>query len=491
MTIRDIPAPQLPPAGEVRLTNRAGRLNVLDPNGQEKEVAYSDDNGTYDGEPSNYVANVQATCDWTVGSTTVSAEAIPAGAGGNLMVLNIKDPATLDPPEGPSRPAATAEVNGNEIDIYPATNDGDNAEVVITTSGTAMTVKHFRTGTSGNGTTVAFALKVSDGPALDSNTESVILPSKALAARWNPGAGLLLIDQGTAAGVTAAKLTLTESVGASGGSLKIEQRAAYIGTWANNRVRCQVAMAGVSTPLSAVAAVVANKLEITINLATTNEGLPDNSANTEALVVAAVQAALDAAPVTFDAATDWGDVLLCSRINAGAEFFSSPNAWVTMGDGTGSNTAGVNALADNTANAVAFLKTAIEALPDTGTKFDVTADGTGHVSGGTSETFAGGGENYSPTSRVLDVIAAVEAVSSSHFTLDVTAGDGSDVVPIGGDVLDWNSSGVDEVAGTPGKLGRLAVGFATGESTVKSVWTSMKDDPTTTQDGWVKTFTGS
>ena len=45
------------------------------------------------------------------------------------------------------------------------------------------------------------------------------------------------------------------------------------------------------------------------------------------------------------------------------------------------------------------------------------------------------------------------------------------------------NGGTDEVLGTPARLGRTATDGT-------DVWTALKDDPTTTQDGWVKTFTG-
>jgi hypothetical protein len=428
----------------------------------------------YDGEPVNYSAAVQATCDWVVGATTVAATAIPIGAAGNITVLNIKDP------EGPNSPIEVIP-NANEIDAYPATSAGDTAAAEITTSGTAMVVKHCLPSNEGNGRTITFALaKLPLDASFGGGT--VVLPSQALSATYDAQTKNVAVALGTAAGVTAAKLTLTESVGASGGQLKIEQRAGYIGTWANTKLSCSVALAGTSTPLS----VAISGQQIVINLATTGEGAPDAAANTDTAVVAAVQAAMDAHNFNIGAATKLGTALLCTRLSDGSKIFSSPNPPVTMGDGTGSNTAGVDALADNTANAVAFLKTALEALPPSGDKFDVTTDGTGHVSGANTETFAGGGLNYASTSTVNEIIAAIEALPAldHQFTLEITAGDGTDVVPIGGDVLVWDDSGVDEVLGTPATLGRLATDGT-------DVWTALKNDPTTTQDGWVKTFTAT
>lgn len=433
----------------------------------------------HDGEPVNYVANVQATCDWVVGATTVAMTANAAGTAGNVAVLNIVDPGVITG-------ATNAAPNGNEIDVTPETNTGDNAAAEITTSGTAMTVKHYLTGYDGNGHTITFALTTASDLPLGSR----VVPSAALTAT-SPAAGNIAVALGTAAGVTTAVLQVGESVGASGGSFKIDQKAAYIGTWANTKVRCQVVLPGTVGQTLGVTCdydseTAPTTMSITVSLATTAEGAPDAAANTDTLVVAAVNAALAAKVIL--GALDWGDVLLCTKLSS-AKIFSSPNAWQSMASG-------VNALADNTANAVAFLKTALEALPDGAgaiPNYDVTADGTGHVSGATTETFAGGGENYASVATVNDVISAMQAIAGPErqFSTEITAGDGTDVVPIGGDVLDWNDSGVDEVPGTPAKLGRLAIGFATGEETVKSVWTAFTDDPTTTQAGWVKTYTGS
>ena len=82
----------------------------------------------------------------------------------------------------------------------------------------------------------------------------------------------------------------------------------------------------------------------------------------------------------------------------------------------------------------------------------------------------------------VHLVEALPALDQ-QFTLEVTAGDGTDVVPIGGDVLVWADSGVNAVWGTPGVLGRIATDGT-------DVWTALKDNPTNTQDGWVKTYNG-
>lgn len=456
--------------------------------------------GTYDGEPTNYAAPNPATAVAASYSTTLTGanndvvfSAKTAGSAGNDLKVVLVDPAAPNQPlttaldiSTPANPTCT---------ISLATGPGNNATAEVTTSGTAMTVKHFLTSTNGNDDTITFALRTNAITNFGTNV-SAVLPSKELAATWDAGTGVLAVALGTAAGVTAAKLTLTESVGASGGSLKIEQRAAYIGSWSNNKVRCQVVLSGISTALSATAVVASNVLDVTVNLATDTEGLPVAASNTDTAIVAAIQAALATVLITLGSAVNASDIFLCSVLSS-SKTFSSPNAWVVMGDGTGSNTAGVNALADNTANAVAFLKTAIEALPTDAPKFDVTADGTGHVSGGTTETFAGGGASAAITTTAQDIVDILtdpqtvfyDVATSALFTCALKGTDTGAGVVTALSVQDL-AGGLDigetsaEVLGTPATLGRLATDGT-------DVWTALTNDPTTAQAGWVKTFTAS
>jgi hypothetical protein len=305
---------------------------------------------------------------------------------------------------------------------------------------------------------------------------TLVKPSQALSATESDGN--IIVEVGTGTGTTGT-LTITESSGALG-TFNITQKAAYRGAWGNTKIKAQIVVSGVSTSFGVVATLdpieAPTALIITITLATTAEGVAIAKADTD--VVSAINTAL-AGVINSGAPADWTSILLAAT--AGAGNFNSPHPLTSM-------SGGVDAADDDTANAVANVKTAIENLPAAGDKFDVTADGTGHISmvhtTPNPAVFANGGAGYASTFKCIDMITPLENTIGLPFTVVLSAGDGEDLITLAEADVEL-AGGVDYLPGTPAFLGRIAIDISDGKN---DVYTAFEDNQTVTQTGWVKTY---
>lgn len=155
--------------------------------------------------------------------------------------------------------------------------------------------------------------------------------------------------------------------------------------------------------------------------------------------------------------------------------FNTYQAWAAMAGG-------VDAAGDDLKNTAALIEAKIG---ETG--LATATGGSGAISVYESVDFSGGGTGVAITTTLTQLKAALNAVEGGSAIIIAGAiANGSTLCTDSTTTLTGGKDiGEDaaEVLGTPGRLGRKA-NDGTDE------WTAMKNDNTTTQDGWVKTFSG-
>ena len=434
---------------------------------------------TFDGEPVNYVAAIPAitaTAETVFGASTITTTSIEAGDLGNYRLVNL----TQDVTPTPNAPL-TVIVDANEINVWLATDSGDPATHVLSVGAGGGTKTITTTleddGPSGNLWTLETKLPTTSGPF-----GPVILSESSLSASVD-GSAIIVSLATTAA--TPGVVSITESVVTNPGTITLSQKSPYAGTWdsAGQRVKMGIVMGSAGGALTVSCVNSGTQLVITITLGMNSEGLPDNAKNTDDLVAAAINTAL--ATVTGPYGSEnWTSFLLAASESEGV--FESTNLFVGMLEAEGGTTAVNAAILTGSANQADEVAAVIAALEGVATAVVGAGAGNEEVSVTAESNFSGGGENFASISTVSEVVAAVNLAENREVEMEVTAGDGADVIPLDGEPIEL-SGGVDEipaVLGTPADLGRLATDGT-------DVWMALKDDPTTTQDGWVKIFTAT
>jgi hypothetical protein len=433
----------------------------------------------YDGHPADFddadsVAAVPMAVDYTAsGENKLHLVAKTAGVLSPAPQLIITAANAL--PAGANATLGIVTQAAGVVTVRPKTTAGSKATCSLATSGTAMTVTHHTAGPELNGKLITRTVATTP-----TAIGSFVTPSAPLVASMADGEIGIALATGVG---TSGTLALEES-SAGLGKLTIKQKAAYRGAWGNTKIKAQVVVAGVGTAFSVTATlyplVNPTELQITVNLATTSEGVA--IAVADAGLVAYINTALEAVTIV-DGVYDFTDALL-AEVVSDTKTFDSPQTWVAM-------SGGVDAAPDNTANAVAFVKTALELLsPDEGVTFvDVTADGTGYLAGAGSNAFAAGGSNSIIDSDIDALKALLNTAGSTIINATTVTGDGATKITAtsapGHITLTGGADATydPEHLGTPARAGRIATDGA-------DVWTAMKEDLTGTSTGvWVKTYT--
>ena len=108
-------------------------------------------------------------------------------------------------------------------------------------------------------------------------------------------------------------------------------------------------------------------------------------------------------------------------------------------------------------------------------------------------SFGGGGANSAITSNLTQLAALLTAAPSTIIGGVIGVGDGDTlVIATAGETLTGGTNADAVHYGTPARLGRMAIGFATGETTAKSIWQAMFEDlDGTNVNTWEKIHAGS
>jgi len=507
---------------------------------------------TYDGEPVNHVAAIAAAgtangVTWTNKTAGVAGNSkvlniLDPGAsahtplsfaidGDNINVTPVTDAgatATATSGSGGNAvtwawPVAGTVGNGKTINFYDPQVDsyagrcevvGSVYNVYLPSTAGAAGVCAFDVGAGGTGHKITSTL-TTPGSAGNARRINVALPTNT-----NPfGATLLKPSQAAATGTfsapnynlllatgpgTVGVLTVTE---ATNGSFKVETTAAYAGTWGNGHVTCILDNPNLpSQTLNTVVTNAGGNIAIVVYLPTNTSALLTAATDTD--VVASINAALTAASLST--------YLLATKLST-AKTFTINTLVQTMA-------LGVNAVALTTAaNQATAIAALIHTLDDTPTS--VAGSGTDLVAVGGPYSFTGGGAGYAAYQAASAIVGmanfpfvvsangtrvpafgdqaadgstggvgyaatstAAQIAALTGFPLAAT-GTTSNVPAIGNAIVTF-TSGADAIPGTPAHLGREAIYLATpGDASTASVWKAMKEDPTTTQDGWIKTLT--
>lgn len=423
--------------------------------------------GTFDGEPVNYVAEVAATAmseTYTVDSDkTVTLTAKTLGVLSPAPKLVVTAPDAL--PAGANATLAIVSQAAGVVTVRPKTGPGDKATSTIAASGDDIVMRSKTAGPDGSLIEIDVALATTDCGLLDESNDPIPFPTPGVAALSCAKSGSTYTITPISGAGTPGVLTLTES-GGSEGVITITQKAAYVGAWGNAKVHATIGYGtGNSTALS-VAISYDTTLNIAITLGTDAEGL--TLPVTEADLVTAINGEL----LTIG----WDDVLLAAAGGGALGSFNTSQAQVSMADG-------VDAALDTTPIAVADFELLLTGA--SGSDLEVATVGTGNwVPAITTYTFSGGGANSSIVTTLAELTTLLHDAPST--IIDCTAGAGLQTTVIeatAGVTLTGGSNVVPAVPGTPGRLGRLATDGT-------DVWTALVENQTTTQAGWVKTFTG-
>lgn len=451
--VPEVTTAKAPHAGAVALISRNGRVATLDANGTERQLALvaelqAVDEVTFDGEPTNYLVATAMAETYTVDSN-------------KTVILTAKTLGVLDPAPKLVITAASALTTGANatlaivsqaagvVTVRPATGAGDKAAASIATSSTGTVLATFQTAGPGGNDKRISVVNGTVGQA--SATATYVSPTLTVALAMGSGtpSHMHLSDASGTGNPTAITITAPATSQTTYDGLVVS-----VETQQGNAQAAKATLTGVAT--------------LKISLATDADG--------------------DVVPLNVQVATDltgltgWPAGFTVTVGTAGT--LDSYNAGGAMAGGVAMVQL---TTAANQATAIAAL---IEALNDwTGVVVGTGSHLVTVAANPTSISLAGGGANSAITSTLAQLTALLHAAPST--IIDCTAGAGSQTSLLEATAGVTLTGGRNEVLGTPGKLGRLAVGFATGESTAKSIWTATTEDQTTTQAGWVKTTTGS
>jgi hypothetical protein len=421
------------------------------------------DEATFEGEPVTYVATVEATAmseTYTVGTNkTVTLTAKTLGVLDPAPSLVITAPNAL--PAGGNASLAIVSQAAGVVTVRPATGAGDKASAsIVAASGSTVLATWQPLVPGGNGVFIS----VVNGTVGQSEAAAAMEGTTTLRIT-------LAMDSGTPA---SAEITDASGTGDPDTVVTIHAPATSQTTY-NGLVVTVETQQGNSQPAAAVLTGVAT---LKIKLATDADG--------------------DVVPLDVQAGTDltgltgWPAGFTATVAHAGT--LDSYNAGGAMAGGV--------AMAQLTSDK--NQATAIAALIDAHN--EISADDWAGVVVGTGTHLVtvaanpspirldGGGANSAITSTLADLTTLLHAAPST--IIDCTAGAGLQTTVLeatAGVTLTGGSNVVAATIGTPAvNIGRLAVGFAAGQTTVKSVWTALFADPTGTNAGtWAKTYTGS
>jgi hypothetical protein len=480
----DVPVgiPSTPQAGRIRLYSPDGRrIMAIDPNSNRLTLIENDMLASelaltlpFDGQPVVYDAADAATK--MAGTYTVDTN--------KTVLLTAKVAGVLSPAPKLVVTAAVATVDGANATLGIVSQAAGVVTVRPATSAGAAAVCAFDVGAGGTGHKITTTLTTT-GAAGNAKRIIVALPTKA-----DPLGGTMPIpSQAAATGTYSAPnfnillatgtgtkgiLTMTESVINAGSyaSFKIETTAAYAGSWGNGIFFCQIYGNSVANGALSVSV---DPTYVDVYLATDEEG--EIVPITSTTLVGIINNALTAAGLNTK--------LVATVIGDGSLLFSSTAEQVLMDNG-------VNAAAlTSAANQATAIATLIDTLADTASS--VAGTGSDVVAVGGPYSFTGGGLNSAITSTLADLTTLLHAAPST--IIDCAAGAGAQTSLLeatAGVTLTGGTNAVVATYGTPAKLGRMAVGFYSTDSTVKSVWIADVDDLTGTNAAtWRKIVTGS
>lgn len=457
-----------PPAGFLRLVNDSnGLLKVLDPNGSLKTIQMVEDDTNlvplsecYDGEPTNYSAPNPASASASTFTYT------GAGAAGSLVltaqitgsddyILDLVDPALPD-----QTLSVVDDAETKTVTVNLATGVGDKAASTIPASGDDMVLSVSTAGIAGNSVLIDAVLPT----FIDPFGGLGIVPSYSISCSVLNEAYIVLLPTDTG---TSGILTLTES-SLSAGEIVITQATDKVGEWGNQGVDASIVIGDALSSLAVVCTSANDLITIAITLGADADGLPVASSDDD--LAAAIETALE----TVNGDTDLSSFFVVTSATAGN--FDTAMATVSM-------VGGADPVLDATPIAVADFQLVLTGA--VGSDLEVTTVGTGnYVPLVDTHVFAGGGENAAITTTLAELKAGLLALPSTlilggAITTGETLCEDTTITLTGG--LDIGETAA-EVLGTPAHLGRIATDGT-------DVWTALKEDPTTSQDGWVKTFT--
>jgi len=452
MDIKEVSPVKPPKAGYRRFLVQDDELCVMDSNGNVNRFAYTGDNETFDGEPTNYVAaTAMAETYEPEAGKTIELTALVAGVLSPAPSLVLVDPASPDETASLSENVGTGVVTVNL-----ATDSGDAAVGLLPTGTGDIVITLDTAGPAGNDKTVSVVLPT----VTDAFGNATPEPSAALsAALVGDDHTVSLANTAGTAGV----LTLTESSG-SLGEITITQTAGFAGVWGNDDVTATVNIAAPLGPLAVVATTTGATLLIAITLEADADGLP--VAVSDDHLADEVTAAL----LVVDGTDDFSAFFTVASSTAGDFDTAAPSTAMA---------GGVDPIPDDAANTATLIAAEIAGLA--GVDSAVADVGGDIVSAAVAPiSFTGGGDNALITTD-LDALAALLLADSAIINGVVGAGDGATLCT---DSTTTLTGGADQIDGTPGKLGRIATDGT-------DVWTAMVENQTTTQAGWVKTFTAT
>lgn len=444
------------------------------------------DEAVFEGEPVSYVAEVAATAmseTYTVDTDkTVTLTAKTLGVLSPAPKLVITAASAL--PAGSNASLAIVSQAAGVVTVRPATGAGDAAaHVLLVGDGTGtkkITTTLTTAGTGGNAKALEVVLPTTTSPF----GATIVLPNNTTADGVLVG-DVYTVTLGTSDG-TEGTLNLVEDAPAESGSITITTAAGYFGAWGNTHVKARVDFqSGVNLPLVTEWTITATDIELVIKLPTSSAGLTVAASDDDVQTAAA--AALETAHNSvLNTTVDISAFLDVASDSLGN--FVSSSAWVSMSGGVDPE-----ALTSAT-NQATNVASVIDALAGTASSVVGAGAGSEVVAVTAVANFSGGGANSAITSTLADLTTLLHAAPST--IIDCTAGAGAQTSLLeatAGVTLTGGSNVVAAIIGTPAvNLGRRAIGFATGESTAKSVWTAMVADPTGTNAAtWVKTHAGS
>lgn len=400
---------------------------------------------TYDGEPSNYVAEIAATPmseTYTVDSDkTVILTAKTSGVQSPAPKLVVSAPNAL--PAGANATLAIVSQAAGVVTVRPATGAGDNSAVTVGTGNGALTVTAPDAG--------VYTLQVG------LNTSGNTLAVSSLGVNLDI---YLAMDTGTAA-----EWAITDASGGEDSLIAITGPSGFdIDPTPFSYVTFESRVTpGISAPLVIDESEYPN---IVIWLPTSETG---DVVSTAASTIAAALGAFGGANFI---GSDW--TFTPAVLDENWDSYNAPQGASTPAVAPAPLTDGSNSA------------TAVAAAIEADTDFTAVAGGTGADDVGVqSEVFTGGGANSTITTTLAQLTTLLNAAPSTIIGCAAGAGSQATVIEAtAGVTLTGGSDLVPAVPGTPAYLGRTATDGT-------DVWTAFTDNYTTTQNGWVKTFTGS
>ncbi len=407
----------------------------------------------------NYVAPDPAA------ATASAATYTGAGAAGSLLLtmqtagaitgtLDLVNPGTAN-----AELSVVNDAENDKVTVNLATDAGAKATSTIPASGDDMVMRVKTAGASGNDVTIDVALHTTaSGLVLNGNNVVFPTPSRAALECVLDG-DVYTVHPITDAG-TPGVLTLTESLPEYGGEITITQKAAYAGSWGNNKIHALINYGqGTSLPLE-VSIVYGDELTITITLGTTSEGLP--LAVTELDLVTAIN---DALFVVF------GDVLVAGGNGETGEF-GTDQAQVSM-------TGGVDAAIDTTPVAVADFELLLTGVASS--DLEVATVGTGNwVPAIATHTFSGGASTPSIATNLTQL---KEALAANPILRGSTISNGNTLCE---DTAISLTGGKDIGEDTPENIGQIGWPGRDAIDTSDNPWKCVKaSSDGTTANAWV------